>query len=137
MIRGRSTKHTISGSHRQDFQNQWNARTISLISDLRLSLGDDAMDELEEIDHRQARMLERGTGKLRKCQKCGEVFVNPRAKEMKFGKWLNRHGFTCYFCRSGEPVSRTQKWKRKCEIMRKVWDLYVSRINIGVKVTKI
>lgn len=138
--RGRSGLHSLSGSHRKDFYNEWNAKKLAILSDLKLSLGDDCMDELYELDPRQARMLERGTGKLRKCIICGDVYVNDTSNEIKFGTWLNRNGFKCFFCRNGtkkELKGTNEKFERKREIMQKVWDLYINRLNSGVKITKL
>lgn len=128
-------------SHRSEFYEHENSKTIALISDLKLSLGDDVMEELAELDLRQARMLERGTGKLRKCKICGDVYVNDRSNEIKFGSWLNRNGFECPFCRRGKREElrkvHNQKFERKREILQKCWDLYMNRLNEGVKITKI
>lgn len=139
MIKAIRNKKTLAGSHRQDFYNEWNARFIFSLTDLKLALGDDVMDELEEINHIQAIMLQRGTGKLRKCKTCGDVYVNNISNEIRFGSWLNKNGYVCYFCRTGtkDNKKRTKKVKRKREIMQKVWELYLKRLNQGVKITKI
>ena len=127
---------TYSGTHRRDFYNKSNAEMIGRICDLKISIED--MEELEKIDHRQARMLERGTGKLRKCKNCGEVFVNDGKNERMFGTWINRNGFTCFFCRKGFRVNykKDSVAKKKREIMQRVWELYIQRVNLGVKTTK-
>lgn len=123
----------LYGSHKEDERRKANAKRIAEISDFFLSIGDAEMDELEQINHIQARMLERGTGKLRKCVVCGDVHVSNRGDEIKFGTLMNKNGFKCFFCRSGEKRPMDNKTKRKREIMQKVWDLYIKRKNIGVK----
>ena len=137
MIKAIRNKKTWAGSHRQDFHNEWNARLIFSLTDLKLALGDDVMDELEEIDHIQAIMLQRGTGKLRKCKTCGDVYVNNISNEIRFGSWLNKNGYVCYFCRTKTEKPMDEKSVKKREIMQKVWELYLKRLNQGVKIIKI
>lgn len=136
---GKASSHTIHGSHSADFRAEQASKMLFSISDLKLALGDNVMDELEEIDHNQARMLERGTGKLRKCSVCGDVYVNNFKSEMKFKYLFNKGGYKCFFCFSGTRDRRreTKKFKRKREILRKVYELYLERLNTGVTITKI
>lgn len=136
---GKASSHTIHGSHSADFRAEQASKMLFSISDLKLALGDNVMDELEEIDHRQARMLERGTGKLRKCSICGDIYVNSFKSEMRYRQIFNRGGYKCYFCFSGTKDNRrlTKRGKRKREILQKVYELYLERLNFGVKITKI
>lgn len=142
MLRAKSQhKHTIHGSHRADFQAEQNSKFLLAVSDLKLALGDDVMDELAELDLRQARMLERGTGKLRKCSICGDVYVNNNKSEIKFKHIFNKGGFKCIFCFNGEreklKAVHNPKFERKREILQKVFELYLSRLNQGVTITKL
>jgi len=136
MIHRRGSRGSINGSHKRDLENEYNAKAIFSLTDKKLSIGDEEMDMLESTSHNLARMLERGTGRLRKCKKCGDVHVNQQANERRFGTWINKNGFLCYFCRSGEKRPMTKVAKKKREVMQKVWDLYIKRINIGVTTIK-
>lgn len=129
-------KQTIGGSYKRDEALKSRGNFIFGISDLKLIIDDDEMEELEKIDYRQARMLERGTGKLRKCKECGDVYVNSRQDEIKWGVWLNQNGFKCYFCRKNIDKPNDKKTKRKRVIMKKVYDLWLEKINEGVTITK-
>jgi hypothetical protein len=132
-VKGASRRGNVSGSFRRDFYEHQNSLTVAKRCDLKISVAD--MDDLMEIDPRQARMLERGTGRLRKCKVCGEVYVNDGKDERMFGVWLNRNGFVCFLCRKGIKLDykKDTKFKRKRDIMQKVWDLYIQRLNQGVK----
>lgn len=137
MIHRNSRSRSAYGSFKEEERQKWNARKVMEISDLKLALGDDEMDELEAIDHRQARMLERGTGKLKKCMVCSHVHVvAQRTLAKSYGRIKRDGGWTCYFCSTGTFKSSPTALKRKI-IMDKVWKLYMERIHIGVKVTKL
>lgn len=130
-------KQTISGSYKRDFYDKGRKESIMNRYDFRLILDDDEMEELEKTDHRQAVMLQRGTGKLRMCSICGDVYVNSEKNERMWGVWLNRNGFKCFFCRNGKIRPDDDKTKIKRKIMKKVWDLWLKRINVGVKINNL
>lgn len=133
----RSGKHTVSGSHIGDFHRQFNTNIVRGICDLGLDYDDDLIQQLEKYNHRYAKMLTRGTGKLRKCKECGEVYVNASLNEGKFGTWYNKHGFVCMTCRANDKEGLKKRPKEYSELMKKIWDLYISRINRGVIITKV
>lgn len=129
----KSNSRSVAGSFKREFYIKSKNKEIFENCDLYLAIGDEAMNELKEISHREARMLERGTGKLRKCCVCGDIRVNEQARERQFGTWLNKYGFKCFFCRFEKKKPRTKKFKRKQEIMKNVWELYLEKKFIGVK----
>lgn len=132
MIKSKRSR-SILGSFKEEERRKWNSKMISDMSDFKIAIGDDEMDELEEIDHRQARMLERGTGKLKKCIVCSHVHVVPMKTLKKWGwKYQRDGGYTCYFCATGTFKSSPKALRRKM-IMDKVWNLYIERTHIGVK----
>lgn len=137
MIQRHSKSRSVYGSFKEEERRKWNAQKLMEISDLKIAIGDDEMDELEAIDHRQARMLERGTGKLKKCIQCSHVHVVAMKEIKKWGwKYKRDGGYTCYFCATGTFKSSPKALRRKM-IMDRVWNLYMERLHIGVKVTKI
>lgn len=128
-------RQTASGSFKRDFYKKATREELINRCDFHLILDDDEMEELEKIDHRQAVMLQRGTGKLRMCSVCGDVYVNTRVNELKWGVWFNRHGFKCFFCRNSIKKPNNKKNIARNRIMKKVWDLWIKRLHVGVKVT--
>ncbi|MDY0218827.1 MAG: hypothetical protein RBR14_05720 [Candidatus Cloacimonas acidaminovorans] len=134
MIRAKS--RSSAGSFKREFYVESRNREMIDRADMGLIIGDDIMNELEKVAHNQARMLERGTGKLRKCCVCGDVYVNPKKTEIKFGGWLNKNGFRCVYCRCKDiKKPRTKVFRRRREIMKEVWELFLKRKFAGVKIT--
>lgn len=126
-----------AGSFVEEDRRRARAEALKRICDKRLAIGDDEIDELEKIDHNAARMLERGTGKLKRCMKCKMVEVVPIKKHLKWGGLdRKRGGYVCYYCHIGSNKS-TPKSLRKRVVMEKVWRLYMSRVNEGVTIHKI
>lgn len=140
MYHTKSKSRSYLGSFKEEERRKWNSRFVLSVADLKLSLGDDAVDELEKISHIEARMLERGTGKLRKCRECNDVYVNPNKTEAKYVGLINRRGYICRYCNTGKrEVMRNvhnERFEKRREIMQKVWDLYQSRLHEGVIVRK-
>lgn len=137
MRRAKTNNRSYAGSFIEEDRRRARAEALKRICDKRLAIGDDEMDELEKIDHRAARMLERGTGKLKRCIKCKTVDVVPMKTHLKWGGLdRKRGGYVCYYCHIGDNKS-TPKSLRKKIVMEKVWKLYMSRVNEGVTIRKI
>jgi hypothetical protein len=102
-------------------------------------------DELKDTLSRNYRMLERGTGKLRKCTTCGRIAIV--SKKLRIGQRLKRD-YYCVFCnidkwggdrlRPGFDYKKEKKESDKLQpAYQKMWEEYLKQINRGVTITKL
>ena len=132
----------ISG--RRSHVNTFTGRQ-AMFMDFRLMKQGEYADRIPDIDEdikkelgKHYRMLETGTGRIRKCLKCGRIVIS--SKKYKREKPYFRNHYYCVFCRKLKHLHQEKEFREKSDRLQpayqKIWDDFQKQLNRGIKISK-
>ena len=118
-------------SHNAQSRIENRSKKIMERCDLGIDASSDEFIRLKEISPMNARKLERGTGRLRKCYECGIVFV--MTSKYKASRVM------CSKCRGFVPkyFHKDNRQKEIYDLLEKIYNDYFHYIHKGVTITKL